>query len=126
MQVNRNQKFRDKRCDIGHSLKKSNSPLIRTTSEHALYRLLFLFRKKARSTLLFSCKRPHDGSLSLPPFYDITCLWHAETLDFMPFLHKFCKNTRTNIARTAEILRFLFLLTRFLHVLLHFYNFCTL
>ena len=30
--------------------------------------LLLLFRKKPRSTRLFGCKRPHDGSLSLPTF----------------------------------------------------------
>ena len=27
-------------------------------------------RKKSRSAHLFGCKRPHDGSLSLPPFCD--------------------------------------------------------
>ena len=32
--------------------------------------LFLLFRKKARSTHLFVCKRTHDGSLSLPPFCD--------------------------------------------------------
>jgi len=32
--------------------------------------LPLLFRKKARSAHLFGCKRPHDGSLSLPPFCD--------------------------------------------------------
>ena len=64
-------------------------------NQSSLIPLLFLFRKKARSALLFGCKRPHDGSLSLPPFYDIACLWHAKTFDFTPFLHKSCKNNRT-------------------------------
>ena len=40
-------------------------------NQSSLIPLLFLFRKKARSVLLFGCKRPHNGSLSLPPFYDI-------------------------------------------------------
>ena len=30
--------------------------------------LLLLFRKRARSARLLGCKRPRDGSLSLPPF----------------------------------------------------------
>ena len=30
--------------------------------------LFLLFRKKSRSARLFGCKRPHDGSLSLPTF----------------------------------------------------------
>ena len=30
--------------------------------------LLLLFHKKSRSAYLFGCKRPHDGSLSLPTF----------------------------------------------------------
>ncbi len=34
----------------------------------ALIPLRLLFRKKSRSARLFSCKRPHDGSLSLPIF----------------------------------------------------------
>ena len=32
--------------------------------------LLLLFRKKARLAYLFECSRTHDGSLSLPPFYE--------------------------------------------------------
>jgi len=35
--------------------------------------LFLLFRKKPRSAPLFVCKRSHDGSLSLPPFYDCAC-----------------------------------------------------
>jgi len=35
--------------------------------------LFLLFRKKARSAYLFGCKRPHDGALSLPPFYEYAC-----------------------------------------------------
>ena len=36
----------------------------------SLASLFLLFRKKARSPHLFVCKRTHDGSLSLPPFYE--------------------------------------------------------
>ena len=36
----------------------------------SLASLFLLFRKKARSAYLFVCKRTHDGSLSLPPFYE--------------------------------------------------------
>ena len=33
--------------------------------------LLLRFRKKSRSACLFGCKRPHDGSLSLPTFCEL-------------------------------------------------------
>ena len=33
--------------------------------------LLLLFRKKSRSAHLFGCKRPHNGSLSLPTFCEL-------------------------------------------------------
>ena len=33
--------------------------------------LLLLFRKKARSARLLGCKRPHNDSLSLPPFCEL-------------------------------------------------------
>lgn len=36
--------------------------------KHPTASLLLLFRKKSRSAYLFGCKRPHDGSLSLPAF----------------------------------------------------------
>lgn len=39
--------------------------LLKNTREASL---LLLFRKKARSACLFGCKRPHNGTLSLPPF----------------------------------------------------------
>ena len=39
-------------------------------NQSSLISLLFLFRKKARSAYLFECIRTHDGSLSLPPFYE--------------------------------------------------------
>ncbi len=38
----------------------------------SLASLFLLFRKKARSAHLLVCKRTHDGSLSLPPFYEYT------------------------------------------------------
>ena len=37
----------------------------------SLASLFLLFRKKARSAHLLVCKRTHNGSLSLPPFYEI-------------------------------------------------------
>ena len=37
----------------------------------ALISLRLLFRKKSRSARLFGCKRPHDGSLSLPTFCEL-------------------------------------------------------
>ena len=37
----------------------------------ALIPLRLLFRKKSRSARLFGCKRPHDGSLSLPTFCEL-------------------------------------------------------
>ena len=58
-----------------------SNPVIPTTSKqsslcfdffiqksHPPASLLLLFRKKSRSANLFGCKRPHDGSLSLPTF----------------------------------------------------------
>ena len=58
-----------------------SNPVAPTTSEWTLLHSDFslqknqsfassflLIRKKARSAHLFSCKRSHDGSLSLPPF----------------------------------------------------------
>lgn len=39
-------------------------------NQSSLISLLFLFRKKARSAYLFVCKRTHNGSLLLPPFYE--------------------------------------------------------
>ena len=32
----------------------------------------FFFAKKARLVCLFACKRAHNGTLSLPPFYEST------------------------------------------------------
>ena len=63
-----------------HTLTRTHS--FSATSEQALYRLLrffyenrsaltpllLLFRKKSRSARLLGCKRPHNGSLSLPTF----------------------------------------------------------
>ena len=37
-------------------------------SHPALTPLLLLLRKRSRSARLLGCKRPRDGSLSLPPF----------------------------------------------------------
>ena len=39
--------------------------------KHPPASLLLLFRKKARLARLFTCKRTHYGSLSLPPFCDV-------------------------------------------------------
>ena len=39
--------------------------------KHPPASLLLLFRKKSRSAYLFGCKRPHDGSLPLPTFYEL-------------------------------------------------------
>ena len=39
--------------------------------KHPPASLLLLFRKKSRSAYLFGCKRPHDGSLSLPTFCEL-------------------------------------------------------
>ena len=41
---------------------------LRRKRSHPPAPLLLLFRKRARSARLFGCKRPHDGSQSLPPF----------------------------------------------------------
>ena len=41
---------------------------LRQKRSHPPAPLLLLFRKRARSARLFGCKRPHDGSRSLPPF----------------------------------------------------------
>ena len=53
------------------------------------------FRKKSRSAHLFGCKRPHDGSLSLPTFCEFErvqlpppkcrkCLFHVAFTDSAP------------------------------------------
>ena len=41
---------------------------LRQKRSHPPAPLLLLFRKRARSARLLGCKRPRDGSLSLPPF----------------------------------------------------------
>ena len=41
---------------------------LRKKRSHPPAPLLLLFRKRARSARLLGCKRPHNGSLSLPPF----------------------------------------------------------
>ena len=41
---------------------------LRRKRSHPPAPLLLLFRKRARSARLLGCKRPHNGSLSLPPF----------------------------------------------------------
>ena len=45
-------------------------PIFFMQKNQSLASLFLLFRKKARAPHLFGCKRPHDGSLSLPPFYE--------------------------------------------------------
>ena len=66
----------------GGAIHAGSIPVIRTTSEQAIYRLLrffcknqsslmpllLLFHKRPRSLRLFTCKRVHDGSPSLTPF----------------------------------------------------------
>ena len=42
-------------------------------SHRALILLRLLFRQKARSARLLGCKRPRDGSRSLPPFCECVC-----------------------------------------------------
>ena len=44
--------------------------IINSSERTSLRSLAPPFRKKSRSARLFGCKRPHDGSLSLPPFCD--------------------------------------------------------
>ena len=78
----------------GRSLRRkaqASSPVTRTTSEQALYRLLrffqdqsalmpllLLFREKSRSVRLLVCKRSRDGSQSLPTFHDIAPSAHSQ------------------------------------------------
>ena len=72
--------------------------------KHPPASLLLLFRKKARSALLFACKRALDASLSLPPFCECECacgakkirsqlsLFGTNKVHFAPF---FAKNRRS-------------------------------
>ena len=47
------------------------APIFCCTKNQSPASLLLLFRKKARSAHLFGCKRPHNGSLSLPTFCEL-------------------------------------------------------
>ncbi len=82
-----------------------SSPLASTTSERVTLVPIFYFiknqspaplflllRKKSRSARLFACKRPHDGSLSLPTF----CEFAGSTLHtkIKNFLYRFFIKTR--------------------------------
>ena len=59
--------------------------------KHPLASLLLLFRKKSRSAHLFGCKRPYDGSLSLPTFCELRGFnshrRNAENIFFMWLIH---------------------------------------
>ena len=79
-----------------------SSPVVPTTSEQVTLvpffyvkkqspaSLFLLFRKKARSAYLFGYKRPHDGSLSLPPFYE----WAFElNYLYIPLIFCYIKTT---------------------------------
>lgn len=63
-------------------------------SHSALTPLLLLFRKKSRSAHLFGCKRPHDGSLSLPIFCELrgfkSTRRNTQNIFFMCLSHKLC------------------------------------
>ena len=47
------------------------APIFFFKENHPPAPLLLLFRKKSRSRRLFGCKRPHNGSLSLPTFCEL-------------------------------------------------------
>ena len=49
----------------------SLAPIFYEKNQSALTPLLLLFRQKPRSVRLLGCKRPPDGSQSLPPFCEL-------------------------------------------------------
>ena len=55
------------------------------------------FRKKLRSAHLLSCKRPRDGSLSLPTFcgFKFTTLSEAVLIRFLRRAAAFCRSLRS-------------------------------
>ena len=84
--------------------------------------LLLLFCKRARSARLFGCKRPHDGSLSLPTFcgfshsgnHDIrfvSCVYTIFVL-FFPFFPQFFPKAEKSLIGTDG--RFLSIFRRLL------------
>ena len=74
----------------------------------ALTPLILLFRKKSRSARLFGCKRPHDGSQSLPTFCKLR--WFnshfrkAEKIFFMCLSQKKAQHGRVELSCCAFLL----------------------